>query len=92
VTKTVTEYVQVLEQRMVAYNAANSRVITPDGKQLPIDEVWKRVKKDTVIAVSANGNTPAAGFLAALRADTLVMIPPMPKVPVPAPVPPEVKE
>lgn len=87
IRKTVTEYVTVAEQRMVVTNVANSRVITPDGKQLPIDEVWKRVKKDTVMAFSTDGTTPGGAYLAALREDTLILIPEMPKIPVPAPVP-----
>src|SRR2546423_350614 len=44
VKKVVTETVLVAEERLVRVNAAKSRIITPDGKQLPIDQVWKRVK------------------------------------------------
>jgi hypothetical protein len=44
-TEIVTEYVAVMEQKKVAIDAAKTRVITPDGKQLPIDEVWKRLKQ-----------------------------------------------
>src|SRR5437763_17190335 len=38
VKKVVTETVMVAEERLVSVNAAKSRIITPDGKQLPIDQ------------------------------------------------------
>jgi hypothetical protein len=72
----VTEHVTVEEQRTVMIDATRSRVITPDGKQLPIDEVWKRLKKDTVVLVSSDGNTPAQVYLRALNAETLIVIAP----------------
>lgn len=92
VTETVTEFRPVFEQTLRAVDARNSRVITPDGKQLPIDEVWKRLKANTVVVVSADGNTPAQAYLRALNAETLVLILPAPAlvadpVPVPIPVP-----
>src|SRR6516164_9006606 len=43
VTKYKTE--TVYEIRVVTIDASSSRVITPNGKQLPIEEVWKRLKK-----------------------------------------------
>jgi hypothetical protein len=63
----------------VVYDIGASRVITTDGKQLPIDEVWKRLKANAVVMVSGDFQTPAAPFLRALRADTLVIIPAPPK-------------
>jgi hypothetical protein len=53
VREIVTEYRMILETRHVVFEAAQSRVITPDGKQLPIDEVYKRLKANTVVALSA---------------------------------------
>ena len=75
VKKTVTTYETVAEERLIEINAANSRIITPDGKQLPIDEVWKRLKANTVVVVSADSSTPAAPYLRALSAETLIIIP-----------------
>jgi hypothetical protein len=75
IKKTVTSNEIVAEERTTQIDASSSRVITPDGKQLPIEEVWKRLKANTVVAVSADGNTPAAAFLRALNAQTLVIIP-----------------
>ncbi len=75
ITKNVQDLTTVAEQRMVAIEIAKSRVITPNGKQLPIDEVWQRLKANTVIAMSADGNTPAAAYLQALSERTLVIIP-----------------
>lgn len=91
VKEIVTEYVPVVEQRLTQVDAAKARVITPDGKQLPIDEVWKRLKKDTVVAVSGDGGTPAPAFLKALNAETLVIIAPSPRVMV-APAPPKMEK
>jgi hypothetical protein len=71
----VTEYQSVQEQRHVVLDAANSRIIRNDGKQLPIDEVWKLLKKDSVIAVSFGANTPAPAYLQALNPETLIIIP-----------------
>jgi hypothetical protein len=75
IKKTVTGYETVAEERTTQIDATNSRVITPAGKQLPIDEVWKKLKANTVVAVSADGNTPAAAYLRALNAETLIIIP-----------------
>jgi hypothetical protein len=74
VIKIVTSYVFVYEQRTTTIDAAKSRFITPDGKQLPIDEVWKRLKKDTVVVVSGDDTAPAQAYLRALSPDTLVII------------------
>jgi hypothetical protein len=77
VTKTVRVPAQFTYQTL--YDIAASRVITPDGRQLPIDEVWKHLKKDSVVAISADFNMPAAPFLRALNPQTLVIIPAPPK-------------
>ena len=53
-----------------------SRVITTDGKQLPIDEVWKRLKPNTIVAISGNFNVPHESYLRALNPEILVIIPP----------------
>lgn len=79
VKKTVTVYETVAEQRMVEINAANSRFITPDGKQLPIDEVWKRIKAKSVVVFSGNSETPSQPYLRALSSDAVVIIPGMQK-------------
>jgi hypothetical protein len=85
---TATEYSPVIEQRIVVHDATKSRLITPDGKQLPIDEVWKRLKANTVVVVSSDGKTPSDAFLRALGAETPVLIlPPPTPMPLPAPEP-----
>lgn len=76
-TETVNEGRVVYEPRMVYHDAARSRVITPDGKQLPIDEVWKQLKPKMVVVVSADGKTPAPEYLRTLNAETLVLILPL---------------
>src|SRR5262245_50307254 len=55
----VTSYKMVYKQVAVdiTYDLGTARVITPDGKQLPIDEVWKRLKPDTIVAISGNFST-----------------------------------
>ena len=85
-TVKVTEYQYVSEQRVVVHDATKSRVITQDGKQLPIDEVWKRLTPKMVVVVSGDGKTPGQEFLRALNAETLVLILP-PPTPMPLPVP-----
>src|SRR5436190_7696331 len=62
---TETRHQMVSEQRMIAIDMSNSRVITPDGKQLQLDDVWKKMKAKSVIVMSANGDTPAAVYLRA---------------------------
>jgi hypothetical protein len=76
-TKTIT--VPVSKVTFLEFNLATSRVITTEGKQLPLDEVWKRLKTNTAIALSGDSNTPAPAYLRALRADTLIIIPGQPK-------------
>lgn len=71
---TATEYVAVAETRQEVVRVSDGRVITPNGKQLPLDEVWKRLKKDTVVAVSLDGNTPSQAYLRALNPNTLILI------------------
>ncbi len=84
VNKNVTETVAVMEQRVIVIDLTKSRVITPNGKQLPIDDVWKRLKTNTVIALSADSNTPAAAYLNAFNEQTLIVIPPPPVMAPPA--------
>jgi hypothetical protein len=74
VTKYKIEY--AFEQFEVTYDLSGTRVITPDGKQLPIDEVWKRLKANVIVAVAGDSNTPSQPYLRALNSDTLVIIPP----------------
>jgi hypothetical protein len=78
VIEEVTVMVQVPFMMAIPLDATASRVITPDGKQLPIDEVWKRVKAKTAVVVSTDHNTPDPAFLRALNADTLIIIPSAP--------------
>src|SRR5262245_24862620 len=66
--KTVTQTQYRVEVHLVTMEMANSRVITPDGKQLPIEDVWKRVKANTVVAYSSAG-TPGEAYLRALNAE-----------------------
>lgn len=87
ILEVVTTYVSVVETRNAVIDMANSRVITPDGKQLPIDEVWKRLKANDVFALAADSNTPAPAYLSALHPQALVIIPPIMRVPMPMPVP-----
>jgi hypothetical protein len=78
---TETRQQMVAEQRMIVIDMSNSRVITPDEKQLPLDDVWKKMKANSVIVMSANGNTPAAAYLRALNPETMVLIPGPPPAP-----------
>lgn len=59
----------------VTYDLTKSKVIAPDGKQLPIDEAWKRLKVNSVVAVAFGVNPPGPAFLRALNPETLVIIP-----------------
>src|SRR5262249_46641963 len=72
-TRIVTAY--TFESIQSTYELSGARVITPDGKQLPIDEVWKRLKENVVVAVAGDSNTPNEAYLRALHNDTLVIIP-----------------
>ena len=75
VKKVVTESVMIAEERLVEVNAAKSRIITANGKQLPIDEVWKRVKANSVIVFSGSYEAPAEAYLRTLSAEAVVIIP-----------------
>jgi hypothetical protein len=77
VTRTVRETVPVSEERLVTMQLANARVISADGKQMPIDEVWKKLKANTVVAVAGANNTPGQAYLRALNPETLVIIAPV---------------
>jgi hypothetical protein len=67
--------VPVIRESELKFDLAASRVITTDGKQLPIEEVWKRLKAKSVVAVSGSPGAPAPAFLRALHPDILVIIP-----------------
>jgi hypothetical protein len=84
VKQVVTEQVVVSELIKTAIDLGQARVITPDGKQLALDEVFKRLKKDTIVVVSGNANTPGQPYLRALSPDALIIIPPADKnIPMP---------
>jgi hypothetical protein len=70
----------VAEEHRMEINIAACRVITPNGKRVPNDDLWKRLKNDTVVVVSTDDQTPAQPFLRALTATTLVIIPAAPKI------------
>lgn len=89
VTRTVTSYEAVIEQRTVVIDVAKSRVIAPDGKKVPAEELWKRLKKDSVFVLSADSKAPAETYLRLLNADTVVIIPPALKGPPPMQPPPQ---
>jgi hypothetical protein len=77
VTTYQTRYKQI--EVDIYYDLGVSRVITADGKQLPIDEVWKRLKPNTMVAISGNSSSPHEAYLRALNPDLLVIIPAEPK-------------
>lgn len=89
VKKTVTEYVTENVKYEVIIAVGSSRIITPDGKLAADEAIWKQVKKGSAVVVSVDGNTPAAPFLRALHQETIIIIPPAPKVVPPVPVPPK---
>jgi RNA polymerase sigma factor (sigma-70 family) len=70
----------VAEEYKTEFTIADCRVITPNGKQLRNDDLWKRLKNGAVVVVSTDGKTPAQPFLRALNAETLVIIPAPPKI------------
>lgn len=65
----------VAEEHRMEFTLDDVRIITPNGKRVANDDVWKRLKKGTVVVVSADGRMPAESFLKALNAETLVIIP-----------------
>jgi hypothetical protein len=69
----------VAEEYKTEITIADCRVITPSGKQVPNDDLWKRLKNGTVVVVSTDGKTPAEPILRALNAEMLVIIPAAPK-------------
>ena len=73
-----TELKFVTESRVSLVKVSDSRVITTDGKQLPIEEIWKRINKGSVVAISGNNDTPAPAYLRALNPQTLIVIPGIP--------------
>jgi hypothetical protein len=62
-------------QVQVVIDAGKSRIITPDGKEVPKDDLWKRVKAKSVVVVSGDNAAPAPAYLRALSAETIVIIP-----------------
>jgi hypothetical protein len=70
-----TVFVSVSRMKWATLDARASCVITPDGKQLPIDEVWKRLQPNTVFMISGGLERPAPQYLRALNPRTLVFIP-----------------
>jgi hypothetical protein len=75
----VTEKVTVPVEVVVNIETANCRIITADGKNLPLDDFWKLVRADIIVAISDNGTAPAAAFLHALNPATVVIILPVTK-------------
>jgi hypothetical protein len=68
----------VMTEVEMYYDIGASRIITPDGKQLPIDEVWKRLHPGVIVVVSGDAKAPTPAFLQALRPTTLVIVPASP--------------
>ena len=89
VTKVVTKYVQEFKQQTFKLDLAKIKVITADGKPLLMDELWQRVKPNTVVAISETGKAPQQGYLQVLKADTIVLILDAPLMGDPLPAPPQ---
>lgn len=93
--RTVTESVPVMEMRMVAHAIKDNRFMTAGGKKIAPDDVLNRLKKGAVVAVSGNNVPPAAAFLQALNAETIVINPTRVQgdfIPPPPPPPPPPKK
>lgn len=87
VQKTVTEYVWNKGTRRTVVDLTSSRVITPDGKQVALDDAWKRLNKGSVVLISYDPTTPPAqAYLDTLKEGTLiVMLPAVSKEKIGAP-------
>ena len=79
VNKVVTEYETRTVEVTIMLPVADTRIITAGGKQIPIDELWKRVKADSVIVLSGNHDAPSQAYLRALNPETIVFIRSAPK-------------
>jgi hypothetical protein len=75
VEENVVVQVMVPVEMQTIVQVANSRIVTPDGKAVPADDVWKRVKAKTVVVFSGNNELPDPAYLRALSADTVIIIP-----------------
>jgi hypothetical protein len=74
VEKVIREQRMVPVGQIIQVETAKSCFITPDGKQVPVDDVWKRVKANTVVAFVDGDKAPDAPFLQALNPQTIVII------------------
>jgi hypothetical protein len=64
------------------------KVLDAKGKELPEDEVWKRVKPGSAVLVSVFGPNIEPAYLRILRDDAVILVLPQPPPAPPVPPPP----
>lgn len=72
VIQTVTEYVMVAEEH--AFDLKGATITTADGKKLTPEAAAKRLTKTSVVVISTDGKAVHAGYLQALKKDTIVIV------------------
>jgi hypothetical protein len=75
VVRTVTEQANVMETRISQIEIANKRFLTANGKAIPMADLWKRVKANTVVVISGDFDTPSEEYLRVLNPEAVVIVP-----------------
>jgi hypothetical protein len=80
VVKTVTQYqtTYVTRQEETAFSLKKGSVYTTDGKKLSEADALERLKLGAIVLQSTNGQPVDPLFLRAVRAETLVLVGPLP--------------
>lgn len=76
VKQTVRETIMRPLGQITKWTIKPGRFIGTDGKDVPAEELPKRLRANTVIGVSNDGNAPGRVFLRALHPECLIFLPP----------------
>jgi hypothetical protein len=70
-----TVYKQIFSIAEASQQMKDHRIHTTQGRVLAIDEAWHKLKSGSAVVLSSNDQLPDAEYLAAMRPDTLVIVP-----------------
>jgi hypothetical protein len=89
--RTVTVYVMVQKKVTVTRDLTKATITDASGKKIDKKALAKRLAKPAAVVFSADGKAVDKGFLAVLKADTIVIVTPLASTGVMPPFPPEKK-
>jgi RNA polymerase sigma factor (sigma-70 family) len=90
--RSITRYVQIVEEQATDYELRQVGVTDVAGKPIDAKMLSKRLQTETPVLIAGDGNPVDPYYLAVIRQDTIVLMPPAPSFPPTEPRDPVINE